>query len=80
MLFGYLKIINIKKALKFTFPKEFSALAKDFIQRILKKKTSERMPLTECIAHAWITSIQIQLKKLFNIFNIIANCGTSHLD
>ena len=37
------------------FPDYFSPEIRDFVQRLLKKRTTDRMPLREVHRHPWIT-------------------------
>lgn len=45
------KIFN----LTYNFPKDFSGDLKDFVKKILKKNSDERMPLEKMLEHPWIT-------------------------
>ena len=40
--------------LHFNFPKNFSTELKDFVEKILKKNTKDRMPLEKMLEHPWI--------------------------
>ena len=63
----YEKIKNNEIDMQPLIDSECSEEAKDFIQKCLKKKYSERMTTSECLEHAWITKFCV--KKNSNLLN-----------
>ena len=63
----YEKIKNTEIDMKPLIESECSEEAKDFIQKCLKKKYTERMTTTQCLEHAWINKFCI--KKDSNLLN-----------
>ncbi|XP_054165389.1 aurora kinase C-like [Oppia nitens] len=74
----YSRIVEVK----YTFPDHVSELARDFIHRLLQRKPSDRMPLSEAKNHKWITTYA-KIKAMENNENVCNvnntnNCLTVH--